>query len=146
MSAADDLSVDDSKSQREGSTPTLLLASDSILTPASVGLIHLFPTFYREEQENSINTSGMGEEGRTRGRFTGCCLSFRSCFLPFSQGATLTQVHKPPPPPPPPPRRPSPLPSFAQISTALPPLFFGSNSPPHKAFYCCVDFLALLMY
>lgn len=61
-------------------------------------LIHLFPTFYREEQENQHKHfwDGGGEEGEEeRGRrFTGCCLSFGSCFLSFSQGAAVAQVHK----------------------------------------------------
>lgn len=60
-------------------------------------LIHLFPTFYREEQENQHkhfwDGGEEGEEERGR-RFTGCCLSFGSCFLSFSQGAAVAQVHK----------------------------------------------------
>lgn len=102
-----------------------------ILTPASLWLIHLFPTFYREEQEKQNKHFW---DGVTRGEagVTGCCLSLRSCFLPFSQGAAVTQVHKQPPVPP------------VQIRTALP--LFGGNSAPHKAFYCCTDFLAALIY
>lgn len=37
-----------------------------------------------------------------------------------------------------------PLHTSAQISISLPPV--GGSSDPHKAFYCCQDFLALLTY
>lgn len=69
------------------------------LTPADSSLSHFSAERSRKKRINTCGTGGAGG-------FTGCCLSFRSCLLPFSQEATLVQVHKQPTPKPPAPPSP----------------------------------------